>query len=101
MQSEMAKAGVRKKKSARNGVERQAPALKNRLNRLRGQIDGVERMLDEGRYCVDIINQLKAVQSAIHGLEKQVLEGHLRTCVLSALGGKGAESKISEILELF
>jgi DNA-binding FrmR family transcriptional regulator len=79
------------------------PDLQKRLRRIRGQIDGIDRMLEEGRYCIDVINQIKAAQAALHGVETLVLEGHLRKCVRSAFKSKNAadvEEKIREILEL-
>lgn len=77
--------------------------LRKRLNRIRGQLDGIDRMMVDGRYCIDIINQIKAAQSALTGLEGQVLQGHLRECVRSAFKSKDAfeiEQKITEIIEL-
>ena len=54
---------------------------KKRLNRIRGQLDGIDRMIDERRYCIDIVTQIKAAKSALESLEKSVLETHLRGCV--------------------
>jgi DNA-binding FrmR family transcriptional regulator len=75
-----------------------------RLRRLRGQIDGVERMIGEERYCVDILQQLKAVRSAVHALETSILKNHLNACVKEAFESKSkqaVEKKIEEIGELF
>lgn len=75
-----------------------------RLRRLRGQIDGVERMIEEGRYCMDILQQLKAARSAIHALEASILRSHLNACVKQAFTAKNeraVEEKIQEITELF
>jgi DNA-binding FrmR family transcriptional regulator len=74
-----------------------------RSARIKGQIDGIERMLKEGRYCPDIIQQIKAVRSALRGLECAVLEGHLRGCVKKAFNAKDpfeSEAKISELIDL-
>jgi DNA-binding FrmR family transcriptional regulator len=75
-----------------------------RLRRLRGQIDGVERMIQDGRYCMDILQQLKAARSAIHALEASILRSHLNACVKQAFAAKNeraVEEKIQEITELF
>lgn len=76
---------------------------KNRLNRIRGQIDGIERMIDEGRYCVDIVTQIRAVKSAMAAIEYNILEEHLQHCVHQAFHSqnpKTATEKINEILEI-
>ena len=75
----------------------------SRVNRIEGQVKGVKNMIEEGKYCVDILTQIKAVRSALKGLELQILEGHAEHCLLSAVtsGNKEiAQEKISEILEL-
>lgn len=76
---------------------------KKRLNRIRGQVDGIDRMIDERRYCIDIVTQIRAARSALQSLEKAVLETHLRGCVRSAFTSKNAfdiEEKIKEIMEV-
>lgn len=78
-------------------------AHKNRVNRIRGQVDGIERMIDERRYCVDIVQQIKAIRSALVGLENSILETHLRGCVQSAMTSKDhrdSEQKIQEIMKI-
>jgi CsoR family transcriptional regulator, copper-sensing transcriptional repressor len=75
-----------------------------RLNRIRGQIEGIERMIADGRYCLDIVNQIRSVMAAIKSVEGLVLERHLKHCVHDAIGAKDkavVESKIGELLELF
>lgn len=56
--------------------------LKARVNRIAGQVAGVQRMLDEDRYCVDVLNQIAAVRSALDALGIEVLSAHLESCVL-------------------
>ena len=78
-------------------------AQKARLSRIKGQVEGIERMIEERRYCVDIINQIKSAQSALKGLQEVILENHLRECVKTAFSTKNAfdvEKKIQEIVEL-
>ena len=55
--------------------------IKNRLNRIRGQIDGISKMVDEDKYCLDISAQLLAVSSAINSVNQEILSAHLRSCV--------------------
>ncbi|GAB3240008.1 metal/formaldehyde-sensitive transcriptional repressor [Pseudaeromonas pectinilytica] len=59
-------------------TQKEKKALLNRVRRLRGQLDGLERSLDEGLGCYDILQQISAVRGAVNGLMGQVLEGHIR-----------------------
>ncbi len=75
-----------------------------KLNRISGQVDGIKRMIDDGRYCPDILTQLKAVRSAIRSVEATVLETHLQHCVIEAFEHGNladAQEKINEIKDLF
>lgn len=60
-----------------------------RVNRIAGQVAGVQRMIEEDRYCVDILNQIAAIRSALDALGIQLLTGHLESCVI----GHGGESE--------
>ena len=74
------------------------------LNRISGQLNGAGKMIEEGRYCPDILNQLRASRAALRTLEGRILEQHLRACVCETLkGGDKAskDSKIEELLDLF
>ena len=76
---------------------------KKRVNRIKGQIDGIERMIDDRRYCVDILNQIKAARSALSSLEAEILKTHLRHCIQAAFQTNNAfdvDQKIQEIIEL-
>lgn len=78
--------------------------IKSRLNRASGQIQGVSRMVEERRYCIDVIRQIRAAKSALSALEGIILERHLQTCVTQALTSKDkaqSNEKIAEILGLF
>jgi len=75
-----------------------------RIKRIRGQLEGVQKMIEEGRYCPDILSQTRAISSAIRSLEVALLENHLNHCVKKAFGSKDGverEDKIRELLELF
>jgi len=63
--------------------------LATRVKRISGQVAGIERMLEEKRYCVDILNQISAVRSALDALGVELLTNHLETCVL----GHGSNSE--------
>jgi CsoR family transcriptional regulator, copper-sensing transcriptional repressor len=74
----------------------------NRLARIKGQLDGVARMIEEQRYCVDILTQTAAIRAALKSLEASILEKHINTCVKHALTtDEGSEEKINELLKLY
>jgi DNA-binding FrmR family transcriptional regulator len=70
--------------------------LKARLNRITGQVAGIQRMAEEGRYCVDILTQIAAVRSALDALGMELLTNHLESCVLGR--GSGTEHKCAKAL---
>ncbi|HZU11356.1 MAG TPA: metal-sensitive transcriptional regulator [Chloroflexota bacterium] len=74
-------------------------ALLRRVNRLEGQVRGVGRMIEDDRYCLDIVTQLSAVQAAARELSLRLLEGHVRHCVADAIQGGAGEPKITELIE--
>ena len=63
----------------------------------RGQIDGIIKMIEEGRYCIDIANQLLATQSLLKKAELCILQGHMRTCVKDACLMDHPDEKIEEL----
>ena len=75
--------------------------VQNRLKRLEGQIRGLERMVDEDKYCVDIINQSSAVRSALSSVEDLLLENHLSEHVIHQMKGNQGGKAIAEIVEIF
>lgn len=79
------------------------PRLLNRLNRIEGQVRGVARMIDEGRYCIDVLTQVRAIRAALGRFESEMLKGHLDHCIESAIvSGDAAEQrrKAAEIIQL-
>jgi DNA-binding FrmR family transcriptional regulator len=58
------------------------PQLQNRLRRIEGQVRGIEKMVEEDRYCIDVLTQISAVQAALDKVALGLLDGHARTCVL-------------------
>ena len=79
-------------------------ADKAKINRLlktaRGQIDGILKMVEEDRYCVDISNQLMATQSLLRSANQQILQAHIRNCVREALETDEPNPKLEEALQL-
>ena len=71
------------------------------LKTARGQIDGIIKMVEEDRYCIDISNQLMACQSVLGKANKLIIKGHMEHCVKSAFGGEDATEKIEELLGIF
>ncbi|RAG71141.1 hypothetical protein DN536_34770, partial [Burkholderia multivorans] len=71
---------------------------RNRLRRLEGQIRGIDRMVDEDRYCIDILTQISAVTAALENVALGLLDDHLKHCVTAAIrdGDLSAEAKIKE-----
>lgn len=75
-----------------------------RLSRIRGQLEGVRKMIEENRYCPDILVQTSAIRAALRGLETSMLERHLRHCVSDAFSARRpdqAEAKIEELVDLY
>ncbi len=70
------------------------------LKTSRGQIDGLIRMVEEDRYCVDISNQILATQAILRTVNSQILQDHLNHCVREAMVTENAEEKISEIMSI-
>ncbi len=71
------------------------------LRRIEGQVRGIQQMIDDKRYCLDIVNQIKAIKSALSRVESRVLERHLRSCVTQVLNKKEMEEKITELVKVF
>ena len=71
------------------------------LRKIEGQIRGVQQMIDDKRYCMDIVNQIKAIKSALGRVESKILEKHLRSCVTQVLNKKEMEEKITELVKVF
>ena len=79
--------------------EKELRALKNRINRMIGQLGGISKMLDDNRYCGDILNQVSAVESALKSFGYIVLKEHMDTCVIEQIQN-GEFEVMEETLEL-
>ncbi len=76
----------------------------NRLKSIEGHVRGVEKMVEEDAYCIDIVNQINAIQSALHKVNAMVMDRHLHTCVTTAIRGDDPterERVINEIMGVF
>ncbi len=79
-------------------------AIVNRLKSIEGHVRGIQRMVDQDAYCIDIINQNLAVQRALEKVNSLILERHLQTCVTTAIRGDDQNERervIDEILSVF
>ena len=81
-------------------TDKEKRELKTRLKKVSGQINGIEKMIDEGRYCVDILQQLTAARAAMNQAALLILESHTKSCVVNAIKEDRAEEAIAELLEV-
>ena len=71
------------------------------LKRIEGQIRGVQSMIEDGKYCIDILNQIKAVKNAVITVEGSILKSHLKACLKESLNEKESfDGKVEEIMKL-
>ena len=78
-------------------------ALK-RLKTVEGHIRGIQRMVEEDTYCIDVIRQIQAVQAALNKISTQILDEHLNSCLITAVRGENAgerERVLKEIIDVF
>lgn len=80
--------------------DRQRDVLK-RLSYIEGHIAGIRKMVEEDKYCIDILRQTHAVRKALEKLEVIVLEGHLQTCVPEGIKGDRQDAVIQELIQLY
>jgi len=71
-----------------------------RLTRIEGQVRGIAKMIEDERYCIDVVRQIQAVKSALTGLERLVLDDHLDTCVETALNSDDIDQRREKVDEL-
>ena len=72
--------------------------LLNRLSRIEGQVRGIRNMVEEERYCVDILTQVSAIQSALNSFNKELLSNHIKTCVVEEIRS-GDEQVVDELCD--
>lgn len=90
-----------------NGKEMILPAARQdaaqRLNRIEGQIKGIRKMVEEGRYCVEVLGQISAVHEALRGVGKLIMRNYLENCVTSSLRSgsrKKAKETYGELMDM-
>ena len=81
------------------GYEINKKAVQDRLRRIEGQVRGLQRMVDEDAYCIDILTQLSSVQAALRAVGMGLLDDHVRHCVRESIEQGGGEAKIEELME--
>lgn len=84
--------------------EKKKTELLRRLKSISGHIRGIEKMVEEDTYCIDVIGQIQAVQAALNKVNVQILDDHLHSCVVTAVRGDNAnerERMLGEIASVF
>ncbi|WGW11936.1 metal-sensitive transcriptional regulator [Saxibacter everestensis] len=84
--------------SGQHGYSEQKAAYLRRLKRIEGQVRGISRMVDEDKYCIDILTQVSAINSALHAVSVGLLEEHIAHCVVDAAktSDEAAREKVAE-----
>jgi DNA-binding FrmR family transcriptional regulator len=82
------------------GYVKEKDAIVKRLHRIEGQVRGIERMVEDERYCIDILTQIAAVTTALESVAYQVLDDHVRHCVAGALSSGDPETAAEKSREL-
>jgi DNA-binding FrmR family transcriptional regulator len=80
------------------------PRLLSRLSRIEGQVRGIARMIEEDRYCIDVLDQVQAIKAALKKVEDEILKAHAAHCVAGAINSgnkENAQAKFSELVDLF
>ena len=70
------------------------------IRRIEGQVRGVEKMIEKGDYCIDILNQIKAVKNSIITVEGKILKKHIKECIKDSLAGNDFDTKVDEIVNV-
>jgi DNA-binding FrmR family transcriptional regulator len=83
--------------SGKRGYADSKEQLLNRLRRIQGQVGGIQKMVDDDRYCIDVVTQISAAQAALDQVALLLLADHTRHCVIEATGDKRSE-RVEELL---
>ncbi|WP_378953655.1 metal-sensitive transcriptional regulator [Pelosinus sp. sgz500959] len=81
-------------------TDKEKSELRLRLKKIIGQANGIDKMLDEGRYCVDIVQQILAARAALNKVALMILESHAKSCVVNAIKENRADESIDELLNV-
>ena len=80
--------------------EKEKVDLKLRLKKVAGQINGIDKMLDDGRYCIDVLQQIMAARAALNKVALMIIESHAKSCVVTAIKDNRAEQSIDELMDV-
>ena len=85
-----------------HGYHARSDELQARLRKIEGQVRGLQRMIDEDRYCIDVLTQISSATKALQGVATTLLDDHVRHCVRDAIdqGAPHADAKVEEALEV-
>jgi len=83
-----------------HGYAEKKPALVKRLHRIEGQVRGIERMVEDDRYCIDVVTQVSAVRAALRRIEEEVLGDHVAHCVEHAIMSGDRDEQRQKVAEL-
>lgn len=86
--------------AAKYHYQQETEALSNRLRRIEGQVRGVQKMVEEGRYCLDILAQIQAIQAAAEKVGQEILENHIRGCIADAIREQRGDEAITELMQV-
>lgn len=78
--------------------EREQSDIKKRLRRIGGQINGIEKMVDERRYCVEVLQQIMAARAALNQVALIMIESHTKSCVVNAIKENRTEQAVEELM---
>lgn len=81
------------------GYANDKKAIQSRLRRIEGQVRGIEKMVDEDRYCIDVLTQVNAARAALESVALQLLADHTEHCVTEAIQTGGGTAKVKELNE--
>ncbi len=81
-------------------TDKEKGELKLRLRKVAGQINGIDKMLDDGRYCVDVVQQILAARAALNKVSLIIMESHAKSCMVTAIKQNHAEESIEELMLL-
>ena len=76
-------------------------SLATRLKKIEGQVRGLQKMIEDDKYCIDIITQTSATRNALKSFEDNILEDHLKTCVVSQVKSNQEDKAVKEILRVY
>jgi DNA-binding FrmR family transcriptional regulator len=81
-------------------IEKEKADVKQRLKKISGQINGIDKMMDDGRYCVDVLQQILAARAALNRVALMIIEGHAKSCVVAAIKEDRADASIDELMNV-